>query len=193
MAADYKKPKKLKIFLLATMLTALGAVIGIYITFQQDPSVSEGIPESTEPDATLSIGKIQHTATRKGKKEWSLEASSASYMGNTSQMVLKDLKVSFFVEDASEIELEADRGILNTSSNDIEVSGNVVVKNKDYKLVTEKLNYANDQRLLDSKAPVTISGPTVQMTADSVSFDLNTQKFTMEGSVETTLDINFTL
>ena len=175
------------------MLTALGAVIGIYITFQQDPSVSEGIPESTEPDATLSIGKIQHTATRKGKKEWSLEASSASYMGNTSQMVLKDLKVSFFVEDASEIELEADRGILNTSSNDIEVSGNVVVKNKDYKLVTEKLNYANDQRLLDSKAPVTISGPTVQMTADSVSFDLNTQKFTMEGSVETTLDINFTL
>ena len=193
MAADYKKPKKLKIFLLATMLIALGAVIGIYIAFQQGPSIPEGIPQSTEPDATLSIGKIQHTATRKGKKEWSLEASSANYMGNTSQVVLKDLKVSFFVEDESEIKLEADRGILNTSSNDIEVSGNVVVKNKDYRLVAEKLNYANDIRLLYSKVPVTISGPTVHMAADSVSFDLNTQKVTMEGSVETTLDINFTL
>ena len=193
MAAEYKKPKKLKIFLLATMFIALGTVIGIYIATQRDSSIPEGIPESTEPDATLSIGKIQHTATRKGKKEWSLEARTANYMGQTSQVVLKDLKVTFFVEDAGEIKLEADTGILNTSSNDIEVSGNVVVKNKDFKLLAERLNYANDKRVLYSGAPVTISGPTVNVAADTMSFDLNTQKVTMEGSVETTLDNNFTL
>ena len=175
------------------MFIALGSVIGIYIATQRDSSTPEGIPESTEPDATLSIGKIQHTATRKGKKEWSLEARTANYMVDTSQVVLKDLKVTFFIEDASEIKLEADTGILNTSSNDMEVSGNVVVKNKDFKLVAERLNYANDKRVWYSRAPVTISGPTVNVAADTMSFDLNTQKVTMEGSVETTLDNNFRL
>ena len=193
MATEYKKPKKLKIFLLVTIFITLGGVIWIYIVFQQDSTVSESIPESVEPDATLSIGKIHHTATRKGKKEWSLEADSANYLGKTSQMVLKNLMVTFFMEDASEITLAADKGILNTDSNDIEVSGNVVVISKDYKLLTERLNYANDKRVLYSKAPVTISGPTVDLAADTLSYDLNTQKVTLEGSVETTLNNDFTL
>jgi LPS export ABC transporter protein LptC len=193
MAADYKKPKKLKIFLLATIFVTLAGVTLIYIVFQKDSSVSESIPESVEPDATLSIGKIHHTATRKGKKEWSLEADSANYIGKTSQMVLKNLLVTFFMDDASEITLTADKGILNTDSNDIEVSGNVVVINREYKLLTEKLNYANDKRVMYSTTPVTISGPDVHLAADTISFDLNTQKVTLEGSVDTTLDNNFTL
>lgn len=193
MATEYKKPKKIKIFLLATIFIVLGGVIGIYIGFQQDSKVSESIPESVEPDATLSIGKIHQTATRKGKKEWSLEANSARYVDKTSQMVLKDLMVTFFLDDKSEITLAADKGILNTDSNDIEVSGNVVVKNKEYKLLTERLNYAHDKRVLYSTAPVTISGPSAHLAADTISFDLNTKKVTLEGSVETTLDNNFTL
>jgi LPS export ABC transporter protein LptC len=193
MATEYKKPKKIKIFLLATIFIALGGVIGIYIVFQQDSKVSESIPESVEPDATLSIGKIHQTATRKGKKEWSLEAGSAHYIAKTSQMVLKDLMVTFFLDDKSEITLTADKGILNNDSNDIEVSGNVVVKNKEYKLLTERLNYAHDKRVLYSTAPVTISGPSAHLAADTISFDLNTKKVTLEGRVETTLDNNFTL
>jgi len=193
MATQYKKPIKLKIFLLATIFITLGGVIGIYIVFQRDSKVTESIVEPAEPDATLSIGKIHHTATRKGKKEWSLEAGSANYIGKTSQMVLKDLTVTFFLDDTSEITLTADKGILNTNSNDIEVSGNVVVINKEYKLLTERLNYANDKRVLYSTAPVTISGPAAHLAADMISFDLNTKKVTLEGSVETTLDNNFTL
>jgi len=193
MATKYKKPKIIKIFLLATIFIVLGGVIGIYIGFQQDSKVSESIPESVEPDATLSIGKIHQTATRKGKKEWSLEAGSAHYIAKTSQMVLKDLMVTFFLDDKSEITLTADKGILNNDSNDIEVSGNVVVKNKEYKLLTERLNYAHDKRVLYSTAPVTISGPSAHLAADTISLDLNTKKVTLEGRVETTLDNNFTL
>jgi LPS export ABC transporter protein LptC len=103
------------------------------------------------------------------------------------------MMVTFFIDDTSEITLEADKGILNTDSNDIEVSGNVVVINKEYKLLTERLNYANDKRVLYSTAPVTISGPNVDLAADTISFDLNTQKVTLEGSVETILDNNLTL
>jgi len=193
MAAKYKKPKKIKLVLLVILFIALGGVIVIYIGSQRNSKVAEPIPESVEPDATLLIGKIQQTATRKGKKEWSLEAGSARYVDKNSQMILQDLAVTFFLSDKSEITLVADEGILNTDSNDIEVSGNVVLENKDYKLLTESLNYVHDKRLLYSKTPATISGTSVRLTADTISFDLNTKELTLEGSVETTLDDNFAL
>jgi LPS export ABC transporter protein LptC len=192
MTNEYKKPKKLKIFLLATIFITLAGVIWIYIGFQQDSTVSEPMPVSVEPDTTLSIGKIHHTATRKGKKEWRLEAASANYAGETSQMVLKNLTVTFFLDDASEMTLTAAKGNLHTDSNDIEVSGNVVVINREYKLLTEELNYAHDKRVLYSTAPVTISGPEADLAADKISLDLNTKIVTLEGSVETTIADNFT-
>ena len=193
MATLYKKPKKIKILLLATILITLGGVIGIYIGFRQDSKTVESVPESVEPDATLSIGKIHQTATRKGKKEWSLEASSAHYIDKSKEMVLKDLSVIFFLKDNSEVTLAADRGVLKTDSNDIVVSGNVVLNNKEYKMLTEKLNYAHAQRVLYSSAPVIITGTSTRLVADSLSFDLNSKKITLEGSVEATIAKNFKL
>jgi LPS export ABC transporter protein LptC len=193
MATNYKKPKKLKIFLLTTIFVTLGGVIGIYIGFKHDPKIEESVPQSVEPDATLSIGKIHQTATRNGNKEWSLEADSAHYIEKSNQMVLKDLTVVFFLKDNSEINLKANQGILEIDSNDIEVSGHVVLKNKEYNLVTEKLAYAHDQRVLYSNVPATIFSTSVQLAADSMTFDLNTKKLTLEGSVETTIDQDFAL
>jgi LPS export ABC transporter protein LptC len=193
MAIAYKKPKKITIFLLATILITLGGVIGIYIGFRQDSKISESVPESIEADATLSVGKIQQTATREGKKEWSLEANSAHYIKGMNQMVLKDLTVTFFLKDNSEVTLVADQGILETDTNDIEVSGNVIVNNNEYRLLTEKLSYAHKRRVLYSTVPVTISGASTQIAADSISFDLNSKKLTLEGSVEATIAKNFKL
>ncbi len=193
MATEYKKPKKIKIFLLATILITIGGVIGVYIGFRQDSKISESVPESVEPDATLSVGKIQQTATRKGKKEWSLEANSAYYIQKMNQMVLKDLTVTFFLKDNSEVTLVADQGILKTDSNDIEVSGNVMVNNHEYRLLTEKLSYAHNRRVLYSSVPVTIFGTSTRVVADSISFDLNSKKLTLEGSVEATIAKNFKL
>ena len=193
MTAQYRKPKKIKIFLLAMILITLGGVIGIYIGFRQDSEISEPVPESAEPDATLSVGKIQQTATREGKKEWSLEANSAHYIKDMNQMVLKGLTVTFFLKDNSEVTLIADQGILQTDTNDIEVSGNVMVNNNEYKLLTEKLSYAHKRRVLYSSVPVTISGTSTQIVADSISFDLNSKKLTLEGSVEATIAKKFKL
>ena len=107
-------------------------------------------------------------------------------------MVLKDLLVTFYLKDNSEVTLTADRGVLNTESNDIEVSGNVVVKNNQYRMLTESLSYIHDKRVLYSKSPVTIAGTSARLAANRLSMDLNSKKLTLEGSVETTLDDHFT-
>lgn len=193
MTTVYKKPIKLKIILLATIVIALGTVIAIYIQFRSDPNVVHRVAESDEPDATLSVNKIQQTATRDGKKEWSLEASSGHYLDKTRQLLLKDVKVTFFLKDKSEIILIADQGTLDTESSDMAVSGNVVLKNNEYRLLTENLSYDHDQRLLYSKDPVRISGAAAELAAESLSYDLDAKRLTLEGGVATTIDEDFTL
>jgi LPS export ABC transporter protein LptC len=193
MKTVYKKPRKLKIILLATIVIALGTVIAIYIQFRSDANVVQRVMESKESDATLSVNRIQQTATRDGKKEWSLEASSGHYLDKTRQLLLKDVKVTFFLKDKSEIILIADQGTLNTDTSNIETSGNVVLKNSEYRLMTENLSYDHDQRVLYSKTPVRISGASAELAAESLSFDLGTKRLTLEGGVATTIDEDFTL
>ncbi len=193
MASVYKKPTLIKIILAATIVIILGTVIAIYIISQSDPYVMEPVAESAEPEATLSVNKIHQTATRDGKKEWSLEASSGHFIDKTRQLILKDVKVTFFLKDKSEILLLADQGILETDSSNIEVTGNVVLDNKEYKLLTEKLSYDHNQRLLYSKTPVTISGASAKLAAESLRFDIDTKKLTLEGRVATQIDKDFAL
>jgi len=193
MAIKYKKPKKMKIFLLATIFVTLGGVIAIYVGLKREPTVAESVSQAVEPDATLSLGKIHQTATRNGRKEWSLDADSAYYIDNNNQLILKDLHAVFFLKDNSEINLKADRGILKIASNDIEVSGNVVLQNQEYRLVTEKLNYSHARRELHSNVPATIISATTQLSANSMAFDLNSKILTLEGSVETVINKDFAL
>ena len=193
MAYAYKNLRKIKIILLATILITLGAIIAIYISFRSDKKVGQHVEKAAEPDATLSIDKIQQTATRDGKKEWSLEASSGHYIDKNSQLVLVDVKVTFFLKDESELFLTADNGILKTNSSDIDVSGNVVLENKEYRLLTDKLSYVHRKRIVFSKTPVQISGETTQVVADSLKFDLDAKKLTLDGGVATTINEDVTL
>jgi LPS export ABC transporter protein LptC len=193
MKTVYKKPRKIKMILLATIAIALGTVVAVYIQFRSAANHVEPVIESEEPDATLSVNKIQQTATRDGKKEWSLEARSGHYLDKTRQLVLKDVKVTFFLKDKSEIYLIADQGTLNNDTSNIEVSGNVVLKNSEYRLLTENLSYVHDQRVLFSKAPVKISGASAELAAESLSYDLDAKRLTLEGGVATTIDEDVTL
>jgi LPS export ABC transporter protein LptC len=75
----------------------------------------------------------------------------------------------------------------------MEVSGNVVIKKDNYLLATEQLNYDHKQRIIFSEVPVSISGNSTNILADSAIFDLKTKKIWLEGNVEGTLSANSAL
>ncbi|UCE53407.1 MAG: LPS export ABC transporter periplasmic protein LptC [Desulfobacterales bacterium] len=189
----YKIPKKIKLILLSIILITVGIIIVVYLGFRRISDTPELILSTIQDGANLSIGRIQQTATRDGKREWSLEATSAHYIETEKQVILKDLAVTFFLDDNSEVYLTAQKGVLNTDSNDIEVSGNVVIKKDNYRLTTEQLNYDHKQRIIITKVPVTISGNSTNILADSAIFDLNTKKVRLEGNVEGTLSADSAL
>jgi len=186
-----KKTKKLSIFLLTIILLAAGLIVSVFIGYRQVSKAPELLLTSIKEGANLSLGKIRQTSTRDGKKEWSLEADSANYMEAENKVDLKNLSVTYFLEDNREVYLEADQGILQTDTNDIEFAGNVVVRNEAYQMKTEHLVYQHDQRIIYCDQAIRIWGQGAELTAKSAKYDLNADKIVLKGNVVSTVSLDF--
>lgn len=191
--SPYRKSKKLKYLLLLIVLIAVGVVIVVYMGYRRLSQAPELIVSALQDGADMSIGRIHQTATRDGKREWSLEAASAHYMEDEKQVILNELSVTFYLDDGGEVYLTAERGVLNTGSNDIEVSGNIIIKKDAYQITTEKLNYENKRRLIFTQSPVLLTGEDARVSANSASVDLNTKTIILTGNVESTISENSSL
>jgi len=181
-----KNPRKLKFFLISIIIILLGIIIAVFLVYRSILDETAGLKSAIQSAAKMSLGKIHHTATRDGVIEWSLDASSARLLNEKKQLILDDLSVVFYMKDGKEARLTAAKGFLHTGSNDIEVTGNVVVRNNNYVLKTEKLNYEHNRRILFSNVPVEIRSDSEKLTADSISFNLDTKRTMLEGNVKGT-------
>lgn len=108
-------------------------------------------------------------------------------MVKKNQAIFQDLSITFYLKNKTQVYLTANKGILKIDSNDMEILGNVVVKNLTYRLKTENLFYRHNQRIIFSKVPVKVSGAAFNLIADSMSLNLNTNKTMFEGKVQGTL------
>ncbi len=181
----------MSLFLLIVILSAVGMVASVFIGYRQVSNAPELLLTSIKEGANLSLGKIRQTATRNGIKEWSLEADSANYMEAENKVDLKKLSVIYFLEDNREIFLEADQGTLQTDTNDIEFSGNVVISNDEYQMKTEHLNYDHGRRIIICDQSIRIWGQGGELTAQSAKYDLNADQIVLKGNVVATLPRDF--
>jgi LPS export ABC transporter protein LptC len=185
--------KKLKIFLSSLIVLTVGGIVFVFLQYRHVLGNRERPVSINQNNANVSIGRAHQTATRNGIKEWSLDAASADYVDKESKAVFKDLSVTFYLKDETRVYITANQGILKTDSNDMEIYGNVVVRNKDYKLKCENLYYNHDRRIIFSKVPVNLKGNSFELVADSMSLDLNTDKALFEGKVKGIFREKFTL
>jgi LPS export ABC transporter protein LptC len=179
--------KKLKLILLLVILVGLGVTLVVFTSHRRMLGKDKNIVSNIKNNANISIGKAHQTATRNGIKEWNLDAASVNYMVKKNQAIFQDLSITFYLKNKTEVYLTANKGILKIDSNDMEVFGNVVVKNSTYRLKTENLFYRHNQRIILSKVPVQVFGNAFNLVADSMSLNLNTNKLMFEGKVQGTL------
>ncbi len=142
------------------------------------------LPPEAATQAIMALSRVHQTATKDGHTQWELDAEAAELESGTGKMVLRAPKVNFFLEDGTKVNLTAKEGILYTSSNDMEVRGKVRIHNDRYTLTTETLTYAHNHRLLQADSAVRITGAAIDLKADAMQYDLNTNKAQFEGRVE---------
>jgi LPS export ABC transporter protein LptC len=182
--------RKVTIILVAFSLITTGIIAGIFIKnryLNQDPVK---LITSIQQNASLAIGNVHQVSTRDGIKEWILDARSAHVVDESKQLMLEDITVVYFVNNGKEVQLRASRGILKTETKDIEVTGQVVLTYSNYTLETEQMNYDHGHRMLFSSAPVKITGDVINLTADSMKYDLTANQTWFQRNVEVLLREN---
>lgn len=177
------KKNKVKFILLALPIILLCIIIAVFIKHRNIVKEPEQFVSVMPKEVDVSLGEIYHEAIKNGKKEWCLKALAGNYAEASKQMILKNLSVTFFLKDNSEVTLSADGGILNTNSNDMDVTGNIIIKNKDYTVFTDKLHYEHNNRIIHAAAPVKIKGEMINFTAQTMTINLNTNKLQLGGDV----------
>ena len=188
-----KYPNKLKFLILAVIVLTVSFTVLAFLNYRRIADNPEELLSSIPGNANVTIGEIHQTATRDGMKEWVLRAASAQYIESKKQVMLEELNITFFLKDQQKIFMTAAHGILYSDSKNMEVTGDVVVKNADSRLITEQLLYDHQNRLLLTRTPVEIIGESYKMVADSMSMDLNTNKTILEGKVKGTFSETFSL
>ncbi|MDP2862281.1 MAG: LPS export ABC transporter periplasmic protein LptC [Desulfobacterales bacterium] len=176
--------RKIKIILISVIAVTISLTVAVFIGYRYISKNPEKAIPLVLDGSSISIEKIHQTSTKNGVVEWSLDANSASYNEDKKEAVFEGLSVVFFTKENLKIHLTADKGILKTESSNIEIRGNITVKNEDYVLKTGKINYDNEKRIIFSMVPVEISGKSLNLVAGSMTIDLNTNKAELSGKVE---------
>jgi len=179
--------RKTKIILIALIVIVAGIVVSVFVDYRKvlDKVDTSFLPANT--GVMLSLKRLRQTATRDGIKEWSLDAGSAQFVDGKKQAILKDLSVTFYPKDGQPVFVTADEGILKIDSNDIEASGNVVVKRGGYRLDTDSIEYEHSRRIILVRRPVKITAEAFDLAADEMSFELDSKKTRFKGNVRGTI------
>ncbi|MFO7666089.1 MAG: LPS export ABC transporter periplasmic protein LptC [Desulfobacterales bacterium] len=176
--------RKIKIVLISVIVITISLTFALFIGYRYFSKKPEKIIPVIIDGSTITIEKIHQTSTKNGVVEWNLDAGSATYSADKKEAFLKDLSLTFFTKENQKIFLTANNGILKTESNDIEIFGSIIIKNDEYMLKTEKINYQHDKRIIFSSVPVEISGKSLNLVASSMTIDLNLNKAELSGKVE---------
>jgi LPS export ABC transporter protein LptC len=188
-----KRITQIKILVVAVIFISCAVIVTVFVYYRRSPDLTRDLVSSIPAGADLTIANIHQTATRDGRKEWSLDAASARYQNAEKQVILSELSMTFYLENQQDLKLTADSGVLLTESKDVEVKGNVVLKSGDAQMKTEDLRYRHAQRILASLSPVEITGASYRLTARRMQIDLNTNRATFEGDVRGAFIEDFSL
>jgi lipopolysaccharide export system protein LptC len=179
--------------LIAVVMLSLAATITVFIGYRRITRNPDMLLDLVKKEADMQLSKIRQTAMKNGIREWRLEAESATLVEKEKTMLLARPDVEFFMDDGDNVHLTADLGTIFTDSSRIQVRGRVSANTNLYQFRTEAIDYDPDARVLRSDTPVTLSGQSFTLRADTMAMNLDTKVTRFEGSVEGTIseDLQF--
>jgi len=175
--------KRLLYFIIFGILAGSGTIIVMLLNQSNRASQNRVALPQVDPKADVTIGKVHQISSKNGKTEWVLDAISAKMTEAAHRLWLEKPTAVFYLKDGSKVFLKGVEGLVNTETNDVEVIGDVSLENEGYKLTTQKLQYDNKSRVVETRQPVTISDGKSVISANAMTYDLETKNSHFEGNV----------
>ena len=138
---------------------------------QKAPPPSGDVPQGLVPDQIIEGFSLMETEN--GKKQWVLTSPKASNYEKQKTVQIEGVKIDFYrVNEELYSTLTADRGTVNTTSNDMVAQGHVLVISKDgAKLETNLLRWDNARQKIMSDDSVRITRGKTVMTGIGLESD----------------------
>lgn len=113
-----------------------------------------------EPNATLRFANFRRTLYRgTGGMKWNLRAREA-FIYQTEDGVDRIVVYGFELDQADGTDplfISADRGELNQKIGTLVVEGNILLRDKDGTIQSQRLTYNTEKKIADSRDPVTVN------------------------------------
>jgi len=184
-----KVKKRVLCCLIGLIVAGIVLWLASYYRFKEEPRrLVSVLPENMD----VSLNRIHHVATRVGVKQWTLDAESAQYQKGDNKTIFKEVSVTFFLKDGKTMHLTSRDGLLLTDTKNMEVWGDVVVRSGPYELNTDKLRYDYKTQSISAEAPIVIKGNRMNLSGDSMTFNLQTEEIVVWGKVRAVFE-SFTL
>lgn len=181
MLPSKRQLKTILVIGIALILALLVTVFLKYREFTENPAkLVDAIPEGVD----ISIDEIRHTAVKDGRKHWSLEAASAQYRDQAKEAMFDDVRITFFLDDGREVTVKGRQARLDTETNNIDISGDVIAREADYQLAAETIAYNHFDRQIKIPVPVKITGRAFELQADEMTVDLASETARLRGAVK---------
>lgn len=173
----------LKLILTAATLLGVVALAVVFFQFRRQQLQPLPIPDLATK-ALMTLAKVHQTATKDGKVQWELDAATAQLEADSGEMRLTSPRIVFFTDNGDKVLLTAEKGVLNTRNNDMQVSGNVRLRDDRYTLLTEALVYQHDRHILRTDVPVIIIGRAFDLRANKMTYNLEENLAQFDGQVK---------
>lgn len=188
-----KKTRTLKIVFSLFIVTTIAVLAVVYVNYRRVLDQPENVIAAIQPGVDMAIDDVHQTATRDGKKEWQLDADKAHYLEAEKKIRLDRLTMTFFLDGQPPIHLTADSGVLETETRNVLVTGHVVLKNEESRLLADALDYRHEKHFLSTQTPVEIIGDGYRLDADSMSLELDKKRAIFKGNVKGTFSEDLSL
>jgi lipopolysaccharide export system protein LptC len=187
-SAKMSKVKTKRWYFIAAGLAAI--VIGAWaLGGGERPSTEPvALPDPIEPGAFGKISDFELTRTVEGQKQFEMTAKVATYFDQKNLAEFSEANITFFPVGGGEMDMTAGRGIVKTDSQDIEVTGEVVIRSSDgYRLTAPKLVYAAENQEISTDQTVELVSRTIGLVGKGLKLSLTGQTLKLEDGVKATL------
>ena len=170
-------------FLLAGIGTVSFLVVIIILAFKiSGPSIPQPPPEPPPPPGADQQIKVFHyvSTDAQGAKQWELKADKVNYFHENKMAGFEQVHITFYSrkQDGRVFTIRSDTGLLNTETQDFELTGNVVGTTSDgYKFRTESLNYTADKHQARTDKKVFLEGEEFDLEGIGMVMNLQEEKF----------------
>ena len=156
----------------------------LYYFFKDEPfhqKEATGTPKE-EQATTMSYVGNSIIEEKDGKKVWELAAENIEIDANTKNIMLKNIKGTFYQDNGGKIDITAPVATMDSKTKDIVMSGKVRATSSDgATFVAEETHWSGQKQLFYGAGDVVVTKDDTVMSGDKIESDKNMIKIKVSG------------